>query len=54
MRENGGAGATFCEVVKLASEDMHKDTKMIGDKRKMMKKPDQAVPAMPHQIPMHK
>lgn len=54
IKENGGAGAIFDEVVKLATEDMHQDTKMIGDKRKMMKKPDQTAPVMPHEMPMHK
>jgi copper chaperone NosL len=37
MKENGGAAATFDEAMKAAYEDMYTDTKMIRDKRKMMK-----------------
>jgi hypothetical protein len=38
MKDNGGKLATFDEAIKLAYEDMYLDTKMIRDKRKMMKK----------------
>jgi nitrous oxide reductase accessory protein NosL len=37
IKENGGTLATFEEAIKLAYEDMHQDTKMIRDKRKMKK-----------------
>jgi hypothetical protein len=37
MKENGGAPASFDEAMKAAYEDMYSDTKMIRDKRKMMK-----------------
>lgn len=37
VKENGGTMATFDEAIKAAYEDMHADTKMIRDKRKMMK-----------------
>jgi hypothetical protein len=37
MKENGGASATLDEAMKAAYEDMYSDTKMIRDKRKMMK-----------------
>ncbi len=37
IKENGGAPATFDEAMKLAYEDMYQDTKMIREKRKMMK-----------------
>jgi copper chaperone NosL len=37
MKENGGAAANFDEAMKAAYEDMYTDTKMIRDKRKMMK-----------------
>lgn len=35
--ENGGARATFDEVMKATFEDMYKDIRMIREKRKMMK-----------------
>jgi copper chaperone NosL len=38
MKENGGKITTFDEAIKLAYEDMYQDTKMIREKRKMMKK----------------
>jgi nitrous oxide reductase accessory protein NosL len=38
IKENGGTLSSFDEVVKLAYEDMYQDTKMIREKRKMMKK----------------
>ena len=37
VKANGGAIATFDQAVKAAYEDMYNDTKMIRDKRKMMK-----------------
>jgi nitrous oxide reductase accessory protein NosL len=37
IKENGGTLATYDEAMKAAYEDMHSDTKMIRDKRKMMK-----------------
>jgi nitrous oxide reductase accessory protein NosL len=37
IKENGGALAAFDEVMKAAYEDMYTDTKMIREKRKMMK-----------------
>jgi nitrous oxide reductase accessory protein NosL len=37
IKENGGTLATFDEAIKLAYEDMHQDTKMIREKRKMKK-----------------
>jgi copper chaperone NosL len=37
IKENGGNLATFDEVMKAAYEDMYHDTKMIREKRKMMK-----------------
>ena len=38
ISENGGTVAVFDEVMKAAYEDMYQDTKMIREKRKMMKK----------------
>ena len=37
IKENGGENATFDVVMKGAYEDMHQDTKMIRERRKMMK-----------------
>jgi nitrous oxide reductase accessory protein NosL len=37
IKENGGTLATFDEAMKAAYEDMFTDTKMIREKRKMMK-----------------
>ena len=37
IKENGGKLATFDEAMKAAYEDMYADTKMIREKRKMMK-----------------
>ena len=37
VKANGGALASFDEVIKAAYNDMYEDTKMIRDKRKMMK-----------------
>ena len=37
IKVNGGQLATFDEAMKAAYEDMYADTKMIRDKRKMMK-----------------
>ena len=37
IKENSGATATFDEAMKAAYEDMYQDTKMIREKRKMMK-----------------
>ena len=37
MAENGGEKANFDGAMKAAYEDMHSDTKMIREKRKMMK-----------------
>jgi hypothetical protein len=36
-RENGGTPASFDEVMKATYEDMYQDTKMIREKRKMMR-----------------
>lgn len=43
---NGGSLATFDDVIKASYEDMHADTKMIREKRKMkkMQAPDAAGP----------
>jgi copper chaperone NosL len=38
IAENGGTLATFDEAMKVTFEDMYADTKMIQEKRKMMKK----------------
>ncbi len=38
ITENGGSPATFDEAMKATFEDMYADTKMIREKRKMMKK----------------
>jgi copper chaperone NosL len=38
ITENGGALTAFDDVMKAAYEDMYLDTKMIREKRKMMKK----------------
>ncbi len=38
IAENGGALATFDDAMKATFEDMYSDTKMIREKRKMMKK----------------
>ncbi|MFH0726731.1 MAG: nitrous oxide reductase accessory protein NosL [Pseudomonadota bacterium] len=38
ISENGGSLATFDEAMKAAYESMYADTKMIREKRKMMKK----------------
>jgi len=37
IKTNGGAPASFDDVIKSAYTDMYEDTKMIRDKRKMMK-----------------
>jgi nitrous oxide reductase accessory protein NosL len=37
IKENGGTLATFDDSMKAAYEDMYADTKMIREKRKMMK-----------------
>jgi copper chaperone NosL len=37
VKQNGGKPATFDEAIKASYEDMYADTKMIRDKRKMMK-----------------
>ncbi len=37
IKENGGTIASFDEAMKFAYEDMYSDTKMIREKRKMMK-----------------
>ncbi|MDD1753263.1 MAG: hypothetical protein LUQ38_09285 [Methanotrichaceae archaeon] len=37
IKENGGENATFDIAVKTAYEDMHADTKMIRERRKMVK-----------------
>lgn len=37
VKESGGKLASFDEVMKAAYEDMYKDTKMIREKRKMMR-----------------
>jgi len=37
IKENGGKLASFDEAIKAAYEDMYADTKMIREKRKMMK-----------------
>lgn len=37
LKDNGGRMATFDEAMKAAYEDMYSDTKMIREKRKMMK-----------------
>jgi len=38
IKDNGGKPASFDEAIKASYEDMYADTKMIRDKRKMMKK----------------
>jgi copper chaperone NosL len=38
IKENGGTLASFDEAIKASYEDMYADTKMIREKRKMMKK----------------
>ena len=38
IKDNGGKFASFDEAIKASYEDMYADTKMIRDKRKMMKK----------------
>ena len=38
VKENGGRLATFDEAMTVANGDLYQDTKMIRDKRKMMKK----------------
>ena len=38
IAENGGSLATFDQAIKATFEDMYADTKMIREKRKMMKK----------------
>jgi copper chaperone NosL len=38
IAENGGTLATFDQAMKVTFEDMYADTKMIQEKRKMMKK----------------
>jgi nitrous oxide reductase accessory protein NosL len=37
IQQNGGEEATFDEAMKATFEDMYQDTKMIRDKRKMMR-----------------
>lgn len=37
IKDNGGSAATFDEVIKAAYNDMYEDTKMIREKRKLMK-----------------
>jgi nitrous oxide reductase accessory protein NosL len=37
IKENGGENATFDVVMMAAYEDMHQDTRMIRERRKMMK-----------------
>jgi nitrous oxide reductase accessory protein NosL len=37
IKENGGENATFDVAMKAAYEDMYADTKMIRERRKMMK-----------------
>lgn len=37
IKENGGKPATFDEAMKAAYDDMYQDTKMIREKRKMMR-----------------
>ncbi|MEW6116334.1 MAG: nitrous oxide reductase accessory protein NosL [Nitrospirota bacterium] len=37
VKENGGTVVTFDEAMKAAYEDMYQDTRMIREKRKMMK-----------------
>ncbi len=37
IKENGGTPATFDDAMEAAYEDMYADTKMIREKRKMMK-----------------
>jgi nitrous oxide reductase accessory protein NosL len=37
VKGNGGSISTFDEAIKATYEDMYADTKMIRDKRKMMK-----------------
>jgi len=38
IKENGGKPASFDDAIKASYEDMYADTKMIREKRKMMKK----------------
>ncbi len=52
VKENGGTLATFDEAMKLAYEDMYQDTKMIREKRKMMKTGPGQSPQPPH-LQMH-
>jgi len=37
IKESGGKPATFDEAMKAAYDDMYQDTKMIREKRKMMR-----------------
>jgi nitrous oxide reductase accessory protein NosL len=37
IKENGGSLVTFDEIMKAAYEDMYADTKMMRNKRRMMK-----------------
>jgi nitrous oxide reductase accessory protein NosL len=37
IKENGGTLATFDQVMKAAYDDMYQDTRMLREKRKMMR-----------------
>ena len=45
IKENGGKLASFDEAIKASYEDMYADTKMIREKRKMMKMKKMNAPA---------
>jgi hypothetical protein len=45
IKANGGAVATFDEVMKASYEDMYQDTRMIRERRKMKKMKQQSAPA---------
>lgn len=45
IKENGGKPASFDEAIKASYEDMYADTKMIREKRKMMKMKKMNAPA---------
>jgi copper chaperone NosL len=45
IKENGGKLASFDEAIKASYEDMYADTKMIREKRKMIKMKKMSAPA---------
>lgn len=50
-REQGGTLATFEEAIRAAYEDMYQDTKMIREKRRMMRSKTQGEPPAPAVVP---